>query len=272
MIIAFVNTTYAKPRIVTSITPIAGIVSMLTGDAAEIIVINVDAGCPHHYHMRPSDKEKIQEAQMLIFIDNHFDGFAAKLSADFRGQLVKISKLQSINFLDERGQKNWHFWLDPNNVLALQQELAEILSKEFPELKDTVQLNKDKAKIRIASLLELKKQQLDSAPELVVLSDSLEHFFAGTDKNVIKLYQRKNSSLKDLDNLERVLDKKIAQCLVIDSSIPASIYKRFNKKIIRLESENWSIGKGETSLQDMFYTKYLQMINQLQNCQYSHSL
>ena len=254
----------AKPRIVTSITPIAGIVSMLVDGAAEVVAIDISAGCPHHYQMRPSDKDKIADSQMLIFIDDSFDVFAGKLFARFQDKTVKISELNLINFLDANGQKNWHFWLDLKNVLAFQEELANILLKYFPELKDTILSNKNKAQAKITSLMKLKQRELESVNELVILSDSFEHFFAGMSTRIIKLYQRENSSLRDFRNLEHILNTDQPQCIVIDNTQDSAIYKKFSKKIIQIESENWTV--DDNMLRDLFYTKYLEMINQLKDC------
>ena len=253
-----------KPKIVTSVTPIASIVSMLVDGAAEVVAIDISAGCPHHYQMRPSDKDKIADSQMLIFIDDSFDGFAGKLFSRFQDKTVKISELNSINFLDTNGQKNWHFWLDLKNVLAFQEELENILLKYFPELKDTILSNKNKAQAKITSLMRLKQRELKSVNELVILSDSFEHFFAGMDARIIKLYQRANSSLRDFKNLEHILNTDRPQCIVIDNTQDSAIYKKFSKKIIQIESENWTV--DDNMLRDLFYTKYLEMINQLKDC------
>jgi len=253
-----------QPKIVTSITPIASIVSMLVDGAVKVVAIDVSAGCPHHYQMRPSDKDKIADSQMLIFIDDSFDGFAGKLFSKFQDKTVKISELNSVNFLDENGQKNWHFWLDLKNVLAFQEEIANILLKYFPELEDIILSNKNKAKAKITSLIKLKQHELKSINELVILSDSFEHFFAGMDARIIKLYQRANSSLRDFENLEHILNTDRPQCIVIDSTQDSATYKKFNKKIIQIESENWTV--GDNMSRDLFYTKYLKMINQLKDC------
>ncbi len=261
----FANTALSgQPKIVTSITPIASIVSMLVDGTVKVVAIDVSAGCPHHYQMRPSDKDKIADSQMLIFIDDSFDGFAGKLFSKFQDKTVKISELNSVNFLDENGQKNWHFWLDLKNVLAFQEELANILLKYFPELEDIILSNKNKAKAKITSLTKLKQHELKSINELVILSDSFEHFFAGMDARIIKLYQRANSSLRDFENLEHILNTDRLQCIVIDSTQDSATYKKFNKKIIQIESENWTV--GDNMSRDLFYTKYLKMINQLKDC------
>ncbi len=267
ILVIFVNfNAQAVLKITTSITPIASIVAMLTEDNVEISAINISAGCPHHYQMRPSDKEKIINASMLIYIDDSFDGYAAHLATNFKGKVIRISNLKSINFDDENGRKNWHFWLDLDNVLNLQEELAVIISAEIPSLAKIVSDNINKAREKIKSLDRLKKYELASVGEVVVLSDSLDHFVKNMDGSIIKLYQKHHSSLKDFDNLEYILNTDQPQCIVLDMLQDPASYKKFNKKIIRLETENWQMPADMSDSFDLFCTKYLKMINQLKAC------
>ncbi len=256
----------SKPRIVTSITPIASIVAMLTENDADIIVINSAAGCPHHYQMRPSDKEKIIDSQMMILIDDDFDSFAAKLAIKYKGTVIKLSDLENINFLDENGEYNWHFWLDLKNVLAMHEYLATMLVKQFPQLEHAILANKNKARASIESLMQLKKHDLESINEIVVLSDSFEHFLKDMTSPVIKLYQKSHSSLKNLDSLEYTLSSETKQCIVIDSMQDSGPYEKYGKKIIQIDSENWVLGKNMSNSYTLFCTKYLKMINQLKDC------
>ena len=256
----------ARPKLVTSITPVASLVAMLTEDEAEVVAINISSGCPHHYQMKPSDKEKIFESQMLIYIDDSFDSFAGKLAEKFKGKIVKISSFRSLNFQDEKERINWHFWLDLNNVLAFHDELAAILIKEIPELKTVVESNKSKVRAKIRSLIQLKYHELASIKDIVVVSDSLEHFFKDIDTGVIKLYKKTHSSLRDYSDIEYTLGNDTPQCIVIDSAQDDSVYKKFNKKIVKLDSENWINNDSDGVRVDLFYRKYLEMIELLKGC------
>ncbi len=269
IILFFVNIAIATPpKIVTSITPIASIISMITKDVAKIVAIDASNGCPHHYHVRPSDKEKIDNAKLLVYIDDHFDSFSKHLFADSQEEVIQISDLESINFTDSNGQKNWHFWLSLDNILKLNNEFVSILSKKFPDLKTDIIKNQDNFKMKIRSLAESKKSALKSISTLVLLSDSLEHFFTEIDQNtkIIKLYQKQYPSLKYLSKIEKTLNSDSNQCIVIDNTQDPTLYKKFNKKIIQLESENWSVKDFNSEISDLFYTKYTNLINQLQDC------
>ena len=256
----------AKPKIVTSITPIASLVAMLTEDEADVIAINTSSGCPHHYQMKPSDKEKIFDAKMLIYIDDNFESFAGKLAEKFKGKVIKISDFGSINFQDDKDAINWHFWLDLDNVLALHEELAEVIIKEVPELKLIVESNRNKASAKIKSLIQLKDHELSSIKDVVVVSDSFEHFFNGIDAGVIKLYQKEHSSLKDYSDIESILNNQTNLCVVVDSNQDDSVYKKFNKRIVKIDSENWISEDENGSKVDLFCRKYLEMIELLKQC------
>ena len=154
-------------------------------------------------------------------------------------------------------RETWH------ELVTRNKEMHQI---KFPKLKNVILANKDKSKTKIQSLIELKKHELESISELVVLSDSVEHFLRGMTNPIIKLYQKPNSSLKEINNLEKAMSAEHKQCIIIDSTQDASVYKKFNTKIIQIESENWSLEKNMHNSSNLFYTKYLKMINQLTEC------
>ena len=256
----------SKPKIITSCTPVASIVSMLTENIADVETIDTSYGCPHHYQIRPSDKEKIKNAQIFIFIDDNFDGFAGRLAESFHGEVIKISQLEKINFLGKNKKINWHFWLDLKNVLVLQDEISNVLLRHFPHLQNEILSNKKKAQEQISELIELKQANLKGVSNLVILTDILEHFLSDIDNNNIKrLYQKQNSSLKSVSELQSVLSQNRPLCLVIDTTENIEKYQRFNKKIIQFE-ENWSVDKNKKDYAKLFYNKYIQMIFHLKHC------
>lgn len=268
-IVSFINIAHGqehgKPKIVTTISPIAGIISMLVGDEAEVVSLNNNGGCPHHYHLKPSDMMKINEADIIIYVDEKFDGGIEKLSKKSYAHIIKISNNKQINLIDQLGKVNYHFWLDLNNILPLQQEVANYLIKIRPGIKQALINNQAKALQDINALMNLKDAQLRNLPQLVVMSDSLEHFFSKVNLDIVKAYQSKNASLQNYAKLEQILKKDKDKCIILDSSQNIDLYKKFNKTIVQLDSENWQINDGNIS-RDLFFNKYVQMINDLKNC------
>lgn len=267
--LSLISSCEAIPKISTSTTPIASIIAMITDKCFEISVVNISKGCPHHYQMKPSDKNKIYSSQIFIYIDEKFDSYAAHLASNFSGKVIKISDMNSINFYDNNGNKNWHFWLDLNNVLAFQTELTKILISEIPEITKSIYYNMSKAQEKIHLLQRLKECALssDNNREIIFLSDSLAHFAKDIRRPVITRHHKHHASLKDLYNFAEMLNTDKTQCIVIDSLQNLGMPNKYHKTIVQLDSENWEINDNmHQDISNVFYSKYLHMISQLQTC------
>ena len=263
---------YARPVILVSSTPIASLVSMITEEAATVQTVNISGGCSHHYHARPSDRNKITNADMIIYIDDSFDSYMSTLLQNYKGIIVRLSGIDKLKKINKGNSKsNWHFWLDLDNVLLLQSAMADKIISAFPEIDQIIRSNLEKSKEKIAELKSIKQDKLKSLNEIVLLSDSMEYFFQdmNQDMNIklTKLYQQPHGSLKYLQNLEAHLTTNVSQCLILDKSRNPQPFKRFNKTLILVDSENWQLDKeSENSIQNLFLNKYLELISKVEEC------
>ncbi|MBN8512077.1 MAG: metal ABC transporter substrate-binding protein [Rickettsiales bacterium] len=258
--------TFAKPVIVTSTNIMGSIITMLTGDTAEVVVISTSIGCPHDYNLKPSDKDSILGADMIVYIDDSFDGYMAKLSEDFKGKVVKISDLSSLNFTEETGMQNWHFWLNLNNIMIISDQLSDILSKTFPTLSANIDKNKDQALKNIETLISKKQSQLAGIENIVIVSDSLGQLFLDTDKRVTKIYVQNFASLKDYYTAQHILkNKEINHCILMDANADDKMYLRYNKKIVKINSENWD-NLPTNDGQQFFFDSYNNIIDKVKEC------
>lgn len=257
---------YSKPNIVVSITPVASLVSMLTQDKANIIALDTSSGCPHHHHAKPSDKTTIDESQMVIYIDDNFDNLVPSMLHNYKGTRIKISDFSSINFQATDGSINWHFWLDLENVKALHNSIAKVLAQNFPEIKDEIETNLRRSSIKIDGLIQLKKASLAKLDLIVILSDSLEPFFRSLDIKKLNYFQASNSSLKNIQELYKTLSSPIAKCIILSADQDETLYSRYNKPVIQLNSENWELPNRKNIIPELFINEYIKMINQLKPC------
>ena len=248
---AFAST--SKIKIVTSITPLAAIIAMLLGDYAEISSIANNNDCPHHYHLKPSDLQKVKDANMVFYIDDSFDSFASKLMNKHGQNVIRISDLTKLNLISA----NWHIWLDLQNVKILLEQLTPLLTKRFPEMRSEIYSNFELAQKKIDTLIAFKEKELASLQDVILLSDSLEYLFEEQKYKVQKLYSGNQKSLKYVDNLEALLAKSASKCLVLSSEQDPKMYQNFKANIVQVESENWEV-KQITS--DLFCEQYLKII------------
>ncbi|WP_371920398.1 metal ABC transporter solute-binding protein, Zn/Mn family [Rickettsia sp. TH2014] len=292
----FSLTSYAKPKIVVSITPIASIAAMLVNDKADIESLAVNNDCPHHHNIKPSDLAKVKNADIAIYINEQFDGFAKKLIDNHSKNIIKISDIKSLTIIKdivksvgfnykERGAKpitnrrvtsddgsgfksfdyNWHIWLDLDNVRILLQEFARIFSEKLPELQEDINNNLSAALRELNTLQEIKNNEFVTIKDVILLSDSSEYFFVNTNIKTAKLYSESQKSLRYIRKLEDLIKESNNKCLVLSSEQNSRLYDKLNAKIIILNSENWNVKNINSST---FQNQYLQMINQVKKCLY----
>jgi zinc transport system substrate-binding protein len=226
---------------------------MLTKDKADIIILDTSGGCPHHHSAKPSDKSLIDNSEMVIYIDDQFDNLVSSMIVNYNGKKVKISDFSSIDFKGIDGEINWHFWLDLNNVKVLHNAIAKNIIQTFPEIKNEVTKNLEEALVIIDNLDKWKQSQLVDLAPVVLLSDSLEHFFKSIN----------NSQIKKLDD---VLSSDSIKCIVLDINQNGQSYSKYNKLIIQLDSENWSLVDKINVSGDLFVDQYSKMIGQVKSC------
>ncbi len=255
----FSLTSYAKPKIVVSIMPIASIVSILVKDKADIESLAINSDCPHHYNIKPSDLAKVKNADIAIYINEQFDGFAEKLIDNHSKNIIKISDIKSLTTIKD----NWHIWLDLDNVRILLQEFARIFSEKFPELQEDINNNLSAALKELNKLQEIKNNEFVTIKDVILLSDSSEYFFVNTNIKTAKLYSESQKSLRYIRKLEDLIKESNNKCLVLSNEQNSRLYDKLNAKIIILNSENWNVKNVDSNT---FQNQYLQMINQVKKC------
>jgi zinc transport system substrate-binding protein len=249
----------SKIKIVTSITPLASIIAMLLNDNAEIVAIANNNNCPHHYNLKPSDLQKVKDADLVLYIDDDFDSFASKLMNNHSKNVIKISDLAKIKFISN----NRHIWLDLERVKIMLEQLSTILARQFPNLDSEIYQNLATSEKQIDNLIETKEKLLAPLKDVILLSDSLEYLFDEQKYKVQKLYSGNQKSLKYIQNLEKLLDRSASKCLVLGTEEDFKIYKNFKANIVKVESENWAVDQITSSL---FFDQYLKIINQIAKC------
>ena len=249
----------SKIKIVTSITPLASIIAMLLNDNAEIVAIANNNNCPHHYNLKPSDLQKVKDADLVLYIDDDFDSFASKLMNNHSKNVIKISDLAKIKFISN----NRHIWLDLERVKIMLEQLSTILARQFPNLDSEIYQNLSTSEKQIDNLIETKEKLLAPLKDAILLSDSLEYLFDEQKYKVQKLYSGNQKSLKYIQNLEKLLDRSASKCLVLGAEEDFKIYKNFKANIVKVESENWAVDQITSSL---FFDQYLKIINQIAKC------
>jgi zinc transport system substrate-binding protein len=252
------HASYAKIKVVTSITPLASLVAMIAGDRVEISNLASGDACPHHYSLKPSDIKNAKDADLFIYIDDGFDLFAKSLLTQSHAKILKISEIGGLKL----EKNNWHLWLLPENAMAILRAVASYLKELTPDdmifFENNLALHLD----RMAALESQRSKSLHSELKFTLLSDSADYLFFGADAS--KLHQHDEySSLKIIDELPKLSKDR---CFIISTSQSYDKYRNLlgtDAHIAQLDTENWATS---LDLAELYYARYEEMLKVIEAC------
>jgi zinc transport system substrate-binding protein len=257
-----------KIRIVTSVTPIASIFAAIAGDKAKVSSICVSGQCPAHYLVRPSQLRQIAGADLVVYIDDAFEGFMPRSLQGAGMQILKLSSNPTLRIISNN-QINWHLWLSIDNLKAIMTQALLVLSKLEPQSSSVFEDNY-KTTYQALEVLQNKMQtNLSKIAKPILLDDSLEYFFTNFKDNdqVFKLYDGSNGySFAKLEQAKDHIAKTSAKCVFAGAHQDIGRIEDFFEhkvKVIALESESWQ----EQELYDkLMQIKLQQMMDLVFQC------
>jgi len=126
-------TALAAPlKLVSSIQPLALIAQDIGGDAVSVTVLLPNTGDPHDLALRPSDRQRLNQAELIVWLGAGFEQFLAKPLASLPPQQqLSLEQLPHLHW--PQAQTDLHLWLNPLNAAAIAQALSQRLSQALPD-------------------------------------------------------------------------------------------------------------------------------------------
>lgn len=130
----------AKPTVLSSIKPLTLIAQEITGDAANVDTLLPVTASPHDYPLKVSDYERLQEADIFLWVGAELESFLKKPVSNLgSAKVIANYELSGLNWPTEpaRGSRHTHkhdphIWLDPRNSILIAKSLTDMLIKIDP--------------------------------------------------------------------------------------------------------------------------------------------
>ena len=125
----------AQVLVVSSVRPLQFIAAAIVVDADATYTIN-SGGSVHHRSLTPRDRLRLQQADLVLWIDPEVEThLAALLAGQSRRQtVIRITALPELTLHRfEQDRIDPHLWLNPHNALQIARQLQVKLSDLMPE-------------------------------------------------------------------------------------------------------------------------------------------
>ena len=260
------NASAKQLNIITSTAPLAGIISMVTGNKAEIQIICNNDNCPHHYFIKPSQFFKLQTADLIVYVDDGFEVFMSKATRSVSSKVLKLSNAQDIKLVSnnidgscpscdnrQHGNFNWHLWLSIDNIIFIMQSIKDKVIELDPGNQNFYQ---DQCAQNIAKLEKIRnnlKVKISKLPEPVIIFDNSLAYLFGTVSN------------KQIVSFHQAIKQGEGRCIFTTFHQPIKALEKiinWDGKIIYIENEKWLAD----DLQNMVEQNMNKIIYQIDEC------
>lgn len=155
------------PEVVATTSVAADIVGRVGGEDIEISALVPDGASPHSYSPSAQERQRLTEAELLVYFSPALEGALPIDAADASFALAGESE-------------DPHVWLDPTEIEAALPALAEALGEVSPEHAEAYSRRADEFAAELAGLDAELSRTLDVVPpesrKLVTSHDSMGHF------------------------------------------------------------------------------------------------
>ena len=239
------------PRVVADIAPIHSLVSMVMDGVGQPQLLVPQNISPHHYSMRPSEAEALQEAKLVVYVGHDMspwlepvlETLAASASA------LDLSKVDNIMQLayregpifddhDEEGHDDHahhdhdgvdpHMWLDPMNAKLWLHAIASELTRIDPKNADRYDENARSSSRTITLAMAQAEGHLASGKDngFLVYHDAYQYFekrFNRVAVGSISLGDASKPSTKRLRELKVLFEEEGVSCVLTEPQYSSKI-------------------------------------------------
>jgi zinc transport system substrate-binding protein len=153
----------SKSKILVTIPPYAGLVKTLVKSKLEVEIFVPPGSNPHTYEPTPDQIKHFTQAKVWFRIGDPIENKMVQLLEQRNVKIVDLSK--GWDLLEEPGhdheEKDLHLWLNPYITAEQVQQIAIVLSEQFPEM--TSEIKESSLKL----ISDLKKLDAEISSKLI---------------------------------------------------------------------------------------------------------
>jgi len=255
----------AAPRVVTSITPLYEITAaIMTGVAEPGLIIDSQASA-HHFAFKPSHMRSLQQADLVIWIDRHFEAGFSRVPEILPSSAQQLELMPALGLAGGDG----HIWYSPRLLLRSIEIISTALARLDPENQKLYQANAAALMQDIRAWRhETRRLWQNRQPRFVTDHNFTAYFEQDIGLRSIATVHDQHSDhggLKDLERLDNILRQFPAACLLTlqntASPLARSFARKYGLKIVSIPLEPVS-----DPAQPLILQRLAQLTAALQGC------
>jgi len=282
-------------RIVSSIAPVHAIVVAVAGERAHADLLLKGSASPHHFSLKPSHAQMLQDADFVVLIDFGLESFLQRPVGSVPGSTaIELAKspgtqlweTREIGVLSSGHEKSHshghdhgheghhddlHLWLDPLNAIAMADYLATILSTADPDGEAIYRENSERFKERVEGVTETIQSLLSpyTNQSYVVFHDAFQYFekrFGLMSPAVLTLNPEIAPSAKVVREIRGYLRSSDTRCVFREPQFSTAILSSLTEGLSVTVAELDPLGDNTAMDVDYYPQIVMGMARSLESC------
>lgn len=248
-----VTPAYARaPDILASIKPIHALTQAITADISNTQLLIHGFQSPHDYYLKPSDRRKISQADIIIFASENIESFLPAISRQNKPnqRIINLSNIKGIQLLEARHQDaehdhqhhslDGHIWLSVSNAEIIVSYLADTFARMDAEHAAQYTDNAKKILSRLSQLKARIQNQLNNqhTPRYLMFHDAFQYFeheFQLSQAQFVTTSPDHISGVRRIQNLKQFIKQNSIQCIFYEPpEIPSIIHTLVDDEAIKI--------------------------------------
>lgn len=246
------NAQAQSPRVMTSLHPIALLTAEIAGDEMSPEALVPAGGSPHTYSLRPSERRKLQQAELFIWVGPGMELFLQRVmqQPELAGKSVQLSRILAgpmASHEDHREAETHddhdhghhhesdapvipppsvtgddpHLWLDPGLAIPLAKHIAKALKTLDGVDAERIETNLKNFEHRLEETLNRLHTQLAPAREMAIFTyhDAFRRYAEYFDLNIagyLTLNPEQSPGARGLSQLRERLQQEDIPCVMTE--------------------------------------------------------
>ena len=245
----------AAPRVVVSIAPLYEITaSIMAGVAVPDLIVKRQVST-HHFSFRPSHMRLMQQADLVIWIDRHFESGFNRLPEILPRSAEPLELLPAL----ASDYRDGHIWYSPRLIRKTTELIVKTLGQLDPANQTSYRKNADELITSVQNWRRNMQAQVEIQPAGFITDHAfLGHFVRDFNLDPILSAHDQHDAhggLSDLGRIEAYIQENRIRCLITATPEPSklalNLSDKYHMKIFNIvpladpsEVDTISVGKG----------------------------
>ena len=285
------NQSFATPVVCTTIKPIYSLVANVMKDVAQPTLIIDNNHSLHHYMLKPSDAQKIANADIIFMVSYNFEQFMHKIAQNLSHKNkaivelavqseVKLMPARVNNFFEDHSNHDhhhdeiydYHIWLDPINAIAMVKSIEATLSLHDQNNQKKYHRNAQDLIKRINKLNNHLYSQTDNIKDVpfLVFHDAYQYFeqrYQLKSVGAITLNPEFIPGASSMKKLNKLIVQNNIKCVFSEPQFPPTLVNKItseNKLHSATLDPEWE--QTSNSIYDSYFALMHNLANNLSEC------